>query len=169
MAVFSRKEQIDDRLVHYSDRGVQYTSICYTQRLEDIGAVRSVGSKGDSYDNAAAEAVNSLYKKELINGEGPWQDAGDVTVATAEWVSWYNNDGLHSACGNVPPGRIREHLANGPGSYYNHSGSQSIVASNEAGAAQSVVHCGVCQESLFVRSRFFRVAVHGGEVTEAGR
>jgi putative transposase len=81
----------------------QYTSIRYTQRLEDIGAVRSVGSKGDSYDNAAAEAVNSLYKKELINREGPWQDAGHVTVATAEWVSWHNNDRLHSACGDIPP------------------------------------------------------------------
>jgi putative transposase len=75
----------------------------YTQRLEDIGAVRSVGSKGGSYDNAAAEAVNSLYKKELINRDGPWEDAGQVTVATAEWVSWYNHDRLHSACGNIPP------------------------------------------------------------------
>jgi putative transposase len=103
MAIWSRREHIGDELVHHSDRGVQYTSICYTQRLEDIGAVRSVGSKGDSYDNAAAEAVNSLYKKELINLEGPWQDAGDVTVATAEWVSWYNNERLHSACGNIPP------------------------------------------------------------------
>jgi putative transposase len=103
MAIFSRKDQIGGELVHHSDRGVQYTSIRYTQRPEDIGAVRSVGSKGDSYDNAAAEAVNSLYKKELINIEGPWQDAGDVTVATAEWVSWYNNERLHSACGNVPP------------------------------------------------------------------
>ena len=82
---------------------MQYTSIRYTQRLEDIGAVRSVGTKGDSYDNAAAESVNSLYKKELINWEGPWQDAGEVTFATAEWVHWYNNDRLHSACGNVPP------------------------------------------------------------------
>ena len=103
MAIFARKNQIGGDLVHHSDRGVQYTSICYTQRLEDIGAVRSVGSKGDSYDNAAAEAVNSLYKKELINHEGPWQDAGDVTVATAEWVYWYNNERLHSACGNVSP------------------------------------------------------------------
>jgi Integrase core domain len=60
-------------------------------------------SKGDSYDNAAAEAVNSLYKRELINREGPWQGAGDVTVATAGWVDWYNNNRLHSACGNVPP------------------------------------------------------------------
>ena len=103
MAIWSRREHIGDELVHHSDRGVQYTSICYTQRLEDIGAVRSVGSKGDSYDNAAAEAVNSLYKKELINREGPWQGAGDVTVATAEWVFWYNNERLHSACGDIPP------------------------------------------------------------------
>jgi putative transposase len=103
MALFARRDGITGQLVHHSDRGVQYTSIRYTQRLEDIGAVRSVGSKGDSYDNAAAEAVNSLYKKELINNEGPWQDAGQVTMATAEWVSWYNEDRLHSACGNIPP------------------------------------------------------------------
>ena len=103
MAIFARQDGIGGQLVHHSDRGVQYTSIHYTQRLEDIGAVRSVGSKGDSYDNAAAEAVNSLYKKELINREGPWEDAGQVTVATAEWVSWYNDDRLHSACGNIPP------------------------------------------------------------------
>ena len=103
LAIWSRREQLGDDLVHHSDRGVQYTSIAYTQRLADIGAVRSVGSKGDSYDNAAAEAVNSLYKKELISREGPWQGAGDVTVATAEWVAWYNNERLHSACGNVPP------------------------------------------------------------------
>ena len=102
MAIWSRREHIGDELIHHSDRGVQYTSICYTQRLEDIGAVRSVGSEGDSYDNAASEAVNSLYKKEFINFEGPWQDAGDVTVATAEWVSWYNNERLHSACGDIP-------------------------------------------------------------------
>jgi putative transposase len=76
MTIFARQDQIGTDLVHHSDRGVQYTSIHYTQRLEDIGAVRSVGSKGDSYDNAAAEAVNSVYKKELINREGPWQDAG---------------------------------------------------------------------------------------------
>jgi len=103
MAIFSRQDHLGDQLVHHSDRGVQYTSIRSTQRLGDIGAARSAGSKGDSYDNAAAEAVNSLYKKELINREGPWQDAGQVTVATAEWVSWYNDDRLHSACGNVPP------------------------------------------------------------------
>jgi putative transposase len=115
MAIFAREDQIDDRLVHHSDRGVQYTSIRYTQRLEDIGAVRSVGSKGDSYDNAAAEAVNSLYKKELINREGPWQGAGDVTVATAEWVSWYNNERLHSACGDIPPAEYEKDWLMGQG------------------------------------------------------
>jgi putative transposase len=103
MAIFARQPGTGSQLVHHSDRGVQYTSIRYTQRLADIGAVRSVGSKGDSYDNAAAEAVNSLYKKELVNREGPWQDAGQVTATTAEWVSWYNNDRLHSSCGNLPP------------------------------------------------------------------
>jgi len=87
LAIFSRQGEIGEDLVHHSDRGVQqYTSIRYTHRREDIGAVRSVGSKGDSYDNAAAEAVNSLYKKVLINREGPWQDAGHVTVETAGWV-----------------------------------------------------------------------------------
>jgi len=93
----------------------QYTSICYTQRLEEIGAVRSVGSKGDSYDNAAAEAVNSLYKKELISREGPWQGAADVTVATAEWVSWYNNERLHSACGDIPPAEYEKDWLMGQG------------------------------------------------------
>jgi putative transposase len=76
MAIFSRQGQIAPDFVHHFDRGVQYTSIRYTQRLEDIGAVRSVGSKGDSYDNAAAEAVNSLYKKEIINREGPGKIPG---------------------------------------------------------------------------------------------
>jgi putative transposase len=66
-----------------------------------IGAVRSVGSKGYSYDNAAAEAVNSLYKRELVNREAPWQDPGQVTIATADWMSRYNNARLHSACGNI--------------------------------------------------------------------
>ena len=103
LAVFSCQGQLGEDLVHHSGRGVQYTSLRYTQRLEDIGAVRSVGSKGDSYDNAAAEAVNSLYQKELINREGPWHDTGQVTVATAEWVHWYNNERLHSSCGNIPP------------------------------------------------------------------
>lgn len=103
MAIFTRRIRGGSDLLHHSDRGAQYTSIAYTERLAEVGAVRSVGRKGDSYDNAAAESVNSLYKKELINFEGPWKDAGDVTVATADWVHWYNNERLHSECGYVPP------------------------------------------------------------------
>lgn len=103
MAIWSRRDYLARDLVHHSDRGVQYTSLAYTQRLEEISAVRSVGRRGDSYDNAAAESVNSLYKKELISIEGPWRDAGDVTVATADWVHWYNNRRIHSACGNISP------------------------------------------------------------------
>jgi transposase InsO family protein len=71
--------------------------------LEDVDVIRSVGSKGDSYDNAAAESVNSLYKKELINREGPWAGVDDVMLATLDWVAWYNSERLHSACGNIPP------------------------------------------------------------------
>jgi putative transposase len=74
MAIFTRQDGIGDQLVHHSDRPIY--AIHYTQRLEDIGAARSVGSKGDSYDNAATEAVNSLYKKEPINREGPWKTPG---------------------------------------------------------------------------------------------
>jgi transposase InsO family protein len=89
-------------------RTPQYTSIRYTERLGDISAVRSVGRKGDSYDNAAAEALNSLYKKELIDREGPWRGVDDVMLATLEWVSWYNTERLHSACGYMPPKEYEE-------------------------------------------------------------
>jgi len=108
MAIWSSGGRIGDQLVHHSDRGVQYTSIRYAERLGDIGAVRSVGSKGDSYDNAAAESVNSLYKKELIDRGGPWGGVRDVAFATMEWVAWYNNERLHSACGYIPPKEFEE-------------------------------------------------------------
>jgi putative transposase len=81
---------------------VQYTSIRYTERLGEISAVRSVGRKGESYDNVAAEALNSLYKKQLIDREGPWHGVEDVMLATLEWVDWYNTERLHSACRYKP-------------------------------------------------------------------
>ena len=81
----------------------QYLAIRYTDRLADAGAVTSVGSKGDSYDNAAAESVIGLYKTELIRHRGPWRGLDDVELATLEWVDWYNHRRLHSACGHVPP------------------------------------------------------------------
>lgn len=108
MAIWSRGDKIGDDLVHHSDRGVQYTSICYTERLTEISAVRSVGRRGDSYDNAAAEALNSLYKKELIEMEGPWRGVQDVTLATLEWIAWYNTERLHSACGYISPKEFEE-------------------------------------------------------------
>src|SRR5690606_2627286 len=99
MAIWSRRNDVDGGLVHHSDRGVQYTSICYTDRLDEVGAARSVGSKGDSYDNAVAESLNSLYKKELIDFRGGWQGVTDVMLETMEWVAWYNKKRLHSFCG----------------------------------------------------------------------
>ena len=108
MAAWSRGDKIDGQLVHHSDRGVQYTSIRYTDRLGEISAVRSVGRKGDACDNAAAESLNSLYKKELIDRDGPWRGTGDVTLATLEWVAWYNSERLHSACDWIPPREYEE-------------------------------------------------------------
>lgn len=103
MALWARKHRLSGALVHHGDRGVQYTSIRYGQRLAESGIERSVGRKGDSYDNALAESVNALYKKEVIGPDGPWNDASEVTLATAEWVSWYNRERLHSWCGDIPP------------------------------------------------------------------
>ena len=82
---------------------MQYLSIRYTERLAEAGVVCSVGSRGDSYDNALAESVNGLYKLELIRKRGPWRSLEHVELATAEWVAWWNNERLHGAIGNVPP------------------------------------------------------------------
>ncbi len=92
-----------DGLVHHSDRGVQYLSIRYIERLAEVGAVSSVGSRGDSYDNALAESVNGLYKAELVHRRGPWRGLEDLELATLEWVDWFNHRRLFSAIGYVPP------------------------------------------------------------------
>jgi putative transposase len=102
MAIWSRSEPLGG-LVHHSDRGVQYLSIVYTERLAAEGAVTSVGSRGDSYDNALAESVIGLYKSELIFNRGPWRTVEDVELATLGWVHWWNTTRLHSAIGNMPP------------------------------------------------------------------
>jgi putative transposase len=90
-------------LVHHSDRGVQYRAIRYTERLAEADAVASVGSKGDSYDNALAEAFNSLFKAELIRNKGPWTGINDVEIAVAEYIDWFNQRRLHGELGHVPP------------------------------------------------------------------
>jgi len=103
MAIWSRGKTDLKGLVHHSDRGVQYLAIRYTERLADAGAVRSVGSRGDSYDNALAESVIGLYKTELIRKQGPWRSFEQLELATARWVEWYNQRRLHSSIGDVPP------------------------------------------------------------------
>ncbi len=105
LAIWRRQNQGADLqgLVHHSDRGVQYRAIRYTQRLADAGAVASVGSKGDSFDNAMAEAFNSLYKAELVRNKGPWRGLDDLEMATVEYIDWYNNRRLHGEFGHVPP------------------------------------------------------------------
>jgi putative transposase len=102
MALWARGADHPD-LVHHSDRGVQYLSIRYTERLAEAGATGSVGSRGDSFDNALAETVNGLYKAELINRAGPWRTVEEVELGTARWVHFWNTRRLHGACGDIPP------------------------------------------------------------------
>jgi transposase InsO family protein len=90
-------------LIHHSDRGSQYVSIKYTERLAEAGIEPSVGSVGDSYDNALAETINGLYKAEVIHRRGPWRSFEAVEFATLEWVDWFNNRRLLEPIGNIPP------------------------------------------------------------------
>jgi putative transposase len=92
-----------EKLVHHSDRGVQYLSIRYTERLAEAGIEGSVGSVGDSYDNALAETINGLYKAEVIHPNGPWRSLEDVEFATLTWVDWFNERRLLEPIGNIPP------------------------------------------------------------------
>jgi len=101
-ALFDR-QPVRGGLVHHSDRGVQYVSIKYTERLADAGVEPSVGSVGDSYDNALAETINGLYKAEVIWRRGPWRSLEQVEFATLEWVDWFNNRRLLEPIGNIPP------------------------------------------------------------------
>jgi putative transposase len=104
MAIWSRQGEGGlDGLVHHSDRGVQYLAIRYTERLAEAGAITSVGSKGDSFDNALAETVIGLYKAEFIRRRGPWRTAEEVELDTLGWVDWWNRRRLHGACGGIPP------------------------------------------------------------------
>ena len=95
-------------LVHHSDRGSQYVSIRYTERLAEAGVEPSVGSVGDSYDNALAETINGLYKAEVIHRRGPWRSFEAVEFATLTWVDWFNNRRLLESIGNIPPAEAEE-------------------------------------------------------------
>ena len=102
-ALHERRPVRGSGLVHHSDRGVQYVSIKYTERLAAAGIEPSVGSVGDSYDNALAETINGLYKAEVIHRRGPWRSFEAVEFATLEWVDWFNNRRLLDPIGNIPP------------------------------------------------------------------
>jgi putative transposase len=102
MAIWRRRGRLEG-LVHHSDRGGQYLSIRYTERLAEAGAVTSVGSRGDSYDNALAETIIGLYKTELIRQRGAWKGIDEVEYATLEWVDWFNHRRLLEPIGYVPP------------------------------------------------------------------
>jgi putative transposase len=108
MAIWNRRGADLSGLVHHSDRGVQFLSIRYTERLAEAGAVASVGTRGDSYDNALAESVNSRYKGECIRKQGPWRTVEDVEIATLRWVDWWNNRRLHGACNDIPPAEFED-------------------------------------------------------------
>lgn len=105
MGIFTRRKDGHDLtgLIHHSDRGVQYVAVRYTNRLAEEEAVASVGTTGDSYDNALAEAFNSLFKAELIRNRGPWHSIEDLERAIADYITWFNTQRLHSELGLVPP------------------------------------------------------------------
>jgi putative transposase len=103
-----RQPERDTSLIHHSDRGSQYVSMRYSQRLAEAGIAPSVGSKGDSYDNAMAETINGLYKAEMIHRRTPWKTKEAVELATLEWVSWFNHHRLLEPIGNIPPAEFEE-------------------------------------------------------------
>lgn len=107
-ALCERQDAASDALIHHSDRGVQYLSIRYTERLADAGIEPSVGSRGDSYDNALAESIIGLFKTEVIRRRGPWRSVEDVEFATLEWVWWFNHHRLLGPIGHVPPAELEE-------------------------------------------------------------
>ena len=118
-ALYARPE--NDGLVHHSDHGVQYVSIRYTERLAEAGIEPSVGSVGDSYDNALAESIIALFKSEVIRPRGPWRNLEHVEFATLEWVDWFNNRRLLKPIGDIPPAEFEQ-------LYYDHQESSTEVA-----------------------------------------
>ena len=122
MAIWMRDDRLDG-LVHHSDRGSQYTSIRYTERVAEAGAVSSVGSRGDSYDNALAESTIGLYKTELVRNRGPWRSLDQLEIATLEWIDWFNHRRVHGELGHVPPAEFETN-------HYRHNTPTETVGSH---------------------------------------
>jgi putative transposase len=108
MAAWTRRTCLIDGVIAHSDAGSQYVSIAYSERLAELGARPSVGTVADSFDNAMAEAVNALYKTELIKRKGPWRNAEHVELATLAYVEWFNQRRLHSEIGDIPPAEYED-------------------------------------------------------------
>ena len=106
--------------IHHSDRGSQYVSIRYSERLAEAGIEPSVGSRGDSYDNALAETINGLYKAELVHRRTPWRTKESLELATLDWVSWFNHHRLLEPIGYIPPVEAEEN-------YYRQLASQTVT------------------------------------------
>lgn len=119
-ALYARQPSPQEALIHHSDRGAQYVSIRYSERLSEAGIEPSVGSKGDSYDNALAETINGLYKAEMIHRRAPWKTKESVELATLEWVSWFNHHRLLEPIGYIPP-------AEAEANYYRQLASQAAI------------------------------------------
>ena len=117
-ALYARQPERDGSLVCHSDRG--YVSIRFSERLAEAGIEPSVGSKGDSYDDALAETINGLYKAELIHRRAPWKTKESVELATLEWVSWFNHHRLLEPIGYIPP-------AEAEANYYRHLANQAAT------------------------------------------
>ncbi len=120
-ALYARQPDRNEGLIHHSDRGSQYVSIRYSERLVEAGIQPSVGSRGDSYDNALAETINGLYKTELIHRCAPWKSRESVELATLEWVAWFNHHRLLEPIGYIPP-------AEAEANYYRQLPGQAIPA-----------------------------------------
>jgi len=118
-ALYARRREAKQALIHHSDRGVQYVSIRYTERLADAGIEPSVGSVGDSYDNALAESINGLYKAEVIHRQS-WRNREAVELATLTWVDWFNHKRLLEPIGNIPP-------AEAEANYYRQQAALSVA------------------------------------------
>lgn len=119
-ALYAHQPERDSVLIHHSDRGSQYVSIRYSERVAEAGIEPSVGSKGDSYDNALAETINGLYKAELIHRRAPWKSREAVELATLEWVAWFNHHRLLGLIGYIPP-------AEAEANYYRQLASQAAT------------------------------------------
>lgn len=126
MALWTRERAGEDTngAVHHSDAGSQYTAIRYSNRLTDAGAVASIGTVGDSYDNAMAESVIGLYKTECVRLDGPWRTVEDLELATLSWVHWFNTVRLHSSIDYLPPAEFEA-------AYYLHNPSRQQPLSGE--------------------------------------